>query len=140
MPKHSILTQKEEQTEQEQRAIAVTAGGAARHHTWRNVRLIIGREYRNRLTQRSFIISSIVLMLLVAIAAFIPTIVQIIASHSNSQTKVVVVNNAGPVAGLNNDCAGSDDQHATEWDGKFSEQHEYDGAERFEKASICHQC
>ena len=104
MPENTTLTQDKEQTEQEQRAIAVTAGGAATQHTWRNIRLIIGREYRNRLSQRSFIISSIVLMALIAIAAFIPTIIQIIASNSNSQTKVVVVvNTTVPVAGLSND-------------------------------------
>src|SRR5690242_17054786 len=102
MPENTTLTREKEQVEQEQRAVAVTAGGAARQHTWRNIRLIIGREYKNRLRQRSFIISSIVLMVLVAIAAFILTIVQIIASNSNWQTRVVVVNNAGPIAGLSN--------------------------------------
>jgi len=50
--------------------------------------------------ERSFIISSIVLLALVAIAAFIPTIVQLIAERTNSQTHVVVVNNAGTIAGL----------------------------------------
>src|SRR5579863_6917648 len=103
MPENTILTQEKEQSEQEQRAIAVSTGGAAKQHTWRNVRLIIGREYKNRLTQRSFIISSIVLMLLVVIGAFVPTIIQIIASNSNSQTKVVVLNNTQSVAGLSND-------------------------------------
>ncbi|HEY6539767.1 MAG TPA: ABC transporter permease [Ktedonobacteraceae bacterium] len=103
MPENTTLTQEKEQAEQEQRAIAVSTGGAATQHTWRNIRLIIGREYKNRLTQRSFIISSIVLMLLVVIGAFVPTIIQIIASNSNSQTKVVVLNNTQSVAGLSND-------------------------------------
>ncbi len=103
MPEHSILTPEKERTEQEQRAVAVTAGGAATVHNGRNIRLIIGREYKNRVTQRSFIISSIVIMALVVIAAFVPTVIQLIASHSNSQTKIVVVNNAGPIAGLSND-------------------------------------
>ena len=103
MPEKTTLTQEKEQTEQEQRAVAVSAGGAATQHTWRNIRLIVGREYKNRVTQRSFIISTIVILVLVVIAAFIPTIIQLIASKSNSQTKIVVVNNAGPVAGLNND-------------------------------------
>ena len=104
MPENTTLTKEKEQIEQEQRAIAVSTGGAAKQHTWRNIRLIIGREYKNRLTQRSFIISSIVLMVLVAAAAFIPTIVQLIQSNSNSQTKVVVaVNTTVPVAGLSND-------------------------------------
>lgn len=103
MPKNTTLTQEKESTEQEQRAIAVSAGGAATAHNWRNIRLIIGREYKNRVTQRSFIISSIVIMALVVIATFVPTIIQLITSHSNSQTKIVVVNNAGPIAALSND-------------------------------------
>jgi ABC-2 type transport system permease protein len=104
MPEHSILTPEKELQEQEQRAVAVSTGGAATAHNGRNIRLIIGREYKNRVTQRSFIISSIVIMALVVIAAFVPTIIQLIASNSNSQTKVVVVvNTTVPVAGLSND-------------------------------------
>ncbi len=103
MPKNTVVTQEKELTEQEQRAVAVSAGGAATQHTLRNLRLIVGREYKNRVTQRSFIISTIVILVLVVIAAFIPTIIQLIASKSNAQTKIVVVNNAGPIAGLNND-------------------------------------
>jgi ABC-2 type transport system permease protein len=103
MPKNTTITQEKEHTEQEQRAVAVSTGGAATAHNGRNIRLIIGREYKNRVTQRSFIISSIVIMALVVIAAFVPTVIQLIASHSNSQTKIVVVNNAGTIAGLSND-------------------------------------
>lgn len=102
MPKKASLTQENELAEQEQGAVAVAAAGAATQHTWRNIRLIIGREYKNRITQRSFIISTIVILVLVAIAAFIPTIVQLISSHTNSQTKIVVMNYADPVAGLDN--------------------------------------
>jgi ABC-2 type transport system permease protein len=89
--------------EQEQRAIAVSLGGAATQHTWRNIGLIIGREYKNRVTQRSFIISTIIILLLVVIGAFVPTIIQYFTSSSNAQTKIVVVNNAGPIAGLDSD-------------------------------------
>jgi ABC-2 type transport system permease protein len=103
MPKNTVATQEKELAEQEQRAVAVSAGGAATQHTWRNIRLIVAREYKNRVTQRSFIISTIVILVLVVIAAFIPTIIQYFASRTNSQTKIVVVNNAGPIAGLNND-------------------------------------
>ena len=103
MPKNTTPTQEKELTEQEQRAVAVSAGGAATQNTWRNLRLIVGREYKNGVTQRSFIISTIVILMLVVIAAFIPTIIQYFASTSNAQTKIVVVNNAGPIAGLNND-------------------------------------
>src|SRR5260370_2920351 len=89
--------------EQEQRAIAVSLGGAATQHTWRNIGLIVGREYKNRVTQRSFIISTIIILLLVVIGAFVPTIIQYFTSTSNVQTKIVVVDNAGPIAGLDGD-------------------------------------
>ena len=83
-------------------AVAVRSGGAAAQHTARNVRLIVRREYKNRITQRSFIITTIILLALVVIAAFVPTIVQFIASRTStpSQTHIVVVNNAGAVAGM----------------------------------------
>lgn len=88
---------------QEQRAVAVSSGGAATQHTWRNIGLIVGREYKNRVTQRSFIISTIVILVLVVISACAPTIIQYFASTSNAQTKIVVVNNAGPIASLDGD-------------------------------------
>ncbi len=97
-------TPAKEPAEQEQRAVAVASGGAASRQNLRNVRLIIGREYKNRITQRSFIITSIILLVIVFLAAFIPTIVQFVQSitaQPDSQTQVVVVNDAGTVAGLN---------------------------------------
>ena len=86
--------------EQEPAFVAVSSGGAATLNTWRNIRLIIGREYKYRVTQRSFVIMSVILLVIVVIAAFIPTIVQLLASGSNPQTHIVVVNNAGTVAGM----------------------------------------
>ncbi len=102
MSKKSLETPEKERAEQEQGAVAVSTGGAANQHTWRNIGLITRREYKNRITQRSFIISTIVIMVLVVLGAFAPTVIQYIVSHSNAQTqtKVAVVNNAGPVAGL----------------------------------------
>jgi ABC-2 type transport system permease protein len=107
MSKKTMGTQEKELPEQEQRAIVVSSGGAATQHTWRKIGLIIGREYINRVTQRSFIISSIILLVLVIIGAFVPTIIQFFASRSNTQTSMVVVNNAGAIAGLNNDALAS---------------------------------
>src|SRR5690348_2621683 len=91
-----------EPPDQQRQAAPVRAGGAAAQQTLRNVRLIIGREYKNRVTQRSFIIATIILLALVVIAACIPTIVQFITSRTSapSQTHIVVVNNAGAVAGM----------------------------------------
>jgi ABC-2 type transport system permease protein len=100
MAKESVETPEQERTEQEYRATEVSSGGAARNNL-RNIRLIIGREYKNRVTQRSFIITSVILLVIVFLAAFVPTIVQLITTRTGSQTHVVVVNDAGSVAGMN---------------------------------------
>jgi ABC-2 type transport system permease protein len=101
MAKKPVEMLEQERSEQEQRAVAVSSGGAAAQNTLRNIGLIIGREYKNRVTQRSFIITSIILLVIVFIAAFVPTIVQLITARTTSQTHVVVVNDAGSIAGLN---------------------------------------
>src|SRR6266849_8427167 len=104
MAKKLMERPEQERSEQEHRAVAVSSSGAAAQNTLRNIGVIIGREYKNRVTQRSFIITSIILLVIVFLAAFIPTIVQFvqhITAQPSSQTQVVVVNNAGTVAGLN---------------------------------------
>src|SRR5260221_11707803 len=109
MPKKTVDTTERETPaqnvpEQGHTSVTVSSGGAATLHNWRNIRLIIGREYKNRVTQRSFIITSIILLVIVFLAAFIPTIVQFvqhITAQPGSQTLVVVVNDAGSIAGLN---------------------------------------
>ncbi len=92
-------TSVQKRREQQQEATAVASGAAAQNNL-RNIGLIIGREYRNLVKRRSFVITSIILLVVVVIAAFIPTILQFFASGSISQTHIVVVNNAGTVAGL----------------------------------------
>jgi ABC-2 type transport system permease protein len=104
MAKKSMEKPAQGHSDQEHQAIAVSSHGAATQNTLPNIRLIIGREYKNRLTQRSFIITSIILLVIVFIAPFIPTIVQLVQSRTAgtpSQTQVVVVDNAGTVAGMN---------------------------------------
>lgn len=100
MSKKSVETPVQERREQEQGAMAVSSGGAAALNNLRNIRLIIGREYKNRVTQRSFIITSVILLVIVFLAAFIPTMVLFFSSRSSGQTSIVVVNDAGSVAGL----------------------------------------
>src|SRR2546425_11470558 len=105
MPKKTVVTPERETPaqnvpEQGHTSVAVSSGGAATLHTWRNIRLIIGREYKNRVTQRSFIITSSILLVIVFLAAFIPTMVQLITARTTSQTQIVVVNEAGSIAGL----------------------------------------
>src|SRR5260370_30347466 len=104
MAKKLVERPEHERSEQEPRAVAVSSSGAAAQNTLTNIAFIIGREYKNRVTQRSFIITSIILLVIVFLAAFIPPIVQFvqhITAHPSSQTQVVVVNDAGSIAGLN---------------------------------------
>jgi len=104
MAKQSMERPEQMHSDQEHQAVVVRSHGTAAQNTLRNIRLIIGREYKNRLTQRSFIITSIILLVIVFIVPFIPTIVQLVQSRTAgtpSQTQIVVVNEVGAVAGLN---------------------------------------
>ncbi len=99
MPQKTVGTLGQERSAQEQGAVAVRSGAAAQNNL-RNIGLIIGREYTNRVKARSFIITTVILLVIVFLAAFIPTIVQLITSRTTSQTSLVVVNDAGTVAGM----------------------------------------
>lgn len=103
MAKQSVDTPEQERSQQEYRSVAVGSGGAAAQNTLRNIRLIIGREYKNRLTQRSFIIVGVILLVIAFLAPFIPTVIQLVRSGSSSsgQTSIAVVNEAGSIAGMN---------------------------------------
>src|SRR6185437_2916461 len=104
MAKRVVETPEERPPDQGRQAVVVRSGGAAAQDNVRNAGLIIRREYRSRVTQRSFIISTIVLLALIVIAAFVPTIIQLISratsGQTQTQTHIVVVNQAGAVAGL----------------------------------------
>src|SRR6185437_2571137 len=91
---------KQADTQPDYLAGAVSSSGAAAQHTLRNIRLILGREYTYRVKQRSFLISSIILLVVVFLVAFIPTIVQYVTASNTSQTQIDVVNEAGSVAGM----------------------------------------
>jgi len=98
------IKQTVETPEQEPRVVAVSLSRAARQHTLRNIGLIIGHEYQNRLRQRSFIISTILILILIVLGSCVPTILQVIAATSltsTAQTKIVVINEAGSIAGMN---------------------------------------
>jgi ABC-2 type transport system permease protein len=84
----------------EQKATAANIAGEAAQHSWRNIRLIVSREYRNQVSRRSYRTMTIILIVVVVAAAFIPTIVQVINSRSHAQTLAAIVNNAGGIAGL----------------------------------------
>jgi len=69
MAKRVVETPEEQPPDRGRQAVAVRSGGAAAQDNVRNARLIIGREYRSRVSQRSFRISTIVLLALIVIAA-----------------------------------------------------------------------
>jgi len=102
MARNTVTPSEKPRTEQETEAVAVSLARSGNQNNLRNIGLIIEREFKNRVTQRSFKISTAIILILIIIGSFVPTIVAYISSISNSQTKVVVVNNAGTVAGMNN--------------------------------------
>ena len=93
-----------EAPEQKKSTVAVRiGGGTANQQTLRNIGLIIGREFKNRVTQRSFRISTIIILTLIVIGACVPTLIQYFSSKSNAQTNIAVVNSAGAIGGLEGD-------------------------------------
>lgn len=63
----------------------------------------MGYEFRKRIRQRSFIISTILMLVLVILGACVPTVIEYFMTTSSSQTKMVVVNNANAIATMNDD-------------------------------------
>jgi ABC-2 type transport system permease protein len=102
MLKNTLISPEQTTPEQEPSTVAVGVSQAAQQLTPRNIGLIIAYEYKKRLSQRSFKISTIVILILIMLGSFVPTIVAYVSSIVNTQTKVVVVNTAGPIAGMNN--------------------------------------
>lgn len=101
MSKKSGAVLEREPPLREQSALTISRGGAAHQHTLRNIGLIAGYEFRKRVRQRSFIVVTIIILVLVILGACVPTVIQYFTATSNAQTKMVVVNNAGPIAGMN---------------------------------------
>jgi ABC-2 type transport system permease protein len=99
----NVITPEQRTQQQEPSSVAVGLGRYAQQNTLRNIGLIIAHEYKKRLSQLSFKISTIVILILIVIGSFVPTIVAYISARSSTQTTVVVVNNAGSIAGMNND-------------------------------------
>lgn len=68
----------------------------------RNIALISGREYRDQVTQRSFMIISIIYLVLIIGGSFVPTIIQFVNAQAGAQpqTTIALINNAGSVAGM----------------------------------------
>jgi len=101
MAQHTVISPEQKAPQEESGPIAVGVSQAAKQNTPRNIGLIIEYEYKKRLSQRSFRISTIIILILIILGSFVPTIVAYVSSIMNTQTKVVVLNNAGPIAGMN---------------------------------------
>ncbi len=86
---------------------SISTGGAAHQQTLRNIGLITGYEFRKRIRQRSFILSTILMLVLVVLGACVPTVIQYFTATSSSQTKMVVVNNANTIATMSDDALSS---------------------------------
>jgi ABC-2 type transport system permease protein len=77
--------------------------GARSEHTLRKIGLLANREFKSRVTQRSYKITIIIISLAILIGTCIPTIIAFIAKGNGSaQTNLTLVNNAGPIAKLDN--------------------------------------
>lgn len=85
------------------RSIVQGSVRAVKRQHGRNIGLIAGYEFRKRVRQRSFIITTILILVLVILGACVPTVVQYFTATSSSQTTMVVVNHAGPIAGMNDE-------------------------------------
>jgi len=101
--KNRATVPEQETPGQQPSTVTISAGGEARQQTLRNIGLIASYEYKKRIKQRSFIISTILILVLVILGACVPTVIEYFTATSSSQTKLVVVNNAGPIAGMNDD-------------------------------------
>ena len=96
-----LLRSREKEQENQYEAPATTVlaagSGSAASQNARNIPLIISREYKARVQKRGFVIVTVLMVVLVIAAAFIPTLIEVLSS--NSQSKLTVVNTAGAVAG-----------------------------------------
>jgi len=75
----------------------LSVGAGARGNNIRNIGLIIGREYNARVRRKMFVVASGIMMVIVLIGTFLPTVIQLLSS--NSPTKIAVIENTGPIAG-----------------------------------------
>lgn len=101
--KKSEATVEKETSASPQGVLPISKGGAAHQQTLHNIGLIVGYEFRRRVRQRSFIIVTIAMLVLVSLGACVPTAIEYFTATSNTQTTVAVVNHAGVLAGMNDD-------------------------------------
>lgn len=78
-------------------SLVLSRSSQANGHAVPNISLIIGREYKARVQRRGYIIGTIMLVVMVILVAFVPTLIEYLSS--NAQTKIVVVANTTETIG-----------------------------------------
>ena len=71
-----------------------------KQNTLRNIGLILIREYKNQIFKHSFIVISIIYLLAIIVGSFVPTLLQLLQSRGVEQTQMIVINEAGSIAGM----------------------------------------
>ncbi|GCE14876.1 ABC transporter permease [Tengunoibacter tsumagoiensis] len=103
MLKQSTPADAQEKSPSQQSNVIISSDNAARHSLARNVGLIIEREYKGRVNTPTYRITTIIILILMAIGICVPTFLQYFLATSNSQTQIGLVNNVGSVANMSND-------------------------------------
>lgn len=103
MIKHNEIAPEKELLAQEQSKVASLPSDPIRRQTLRNIGLIASYEFHKRIRQRSFKIATVLLLILVVLGACVPTILAYFTARSTAQTKMVVLNNAGPIAAMSDE-------------------------------------
>src|SRR3954447_6930525 len=67
-------------------------------HSWEKIWLIVRREYRARVRQRTFVITTGLMALVLVGLTCAPTIIQAIRSGRSDTTRVAVIDVANPTA------------------------------------------
>ena len=68
MAKHTVARSEKPITEQETNAVSASLARSGNQNNLRNIGLIIEREFKYRVTQRSFKISTVIILILIILA------------------------------------------------------------------------
>src|SRR5882724_8121549 len=101
MSKNTVINPENEIAPNQESTIAISRHETVRQQTLRNIGLIIVREYKNRVAQRAFVITTSIILVLLLISTCVPTVIQYFTSRSSSQVTINIINNAGTIGTLN---------------------------------------
>jgi len=101
MSKNTVINPENEIAPNQESTIAIGRHETVRQQTLRNIGLIIVREYKNRVAQRAFVITTSIILVFLLISTCVPTVIQYFTSRSSSQVTINIINNAGTIGTLN---------------------------------------